>query len=29
LGIPHDMITVNRPDGRVDLVYPKLRELIH
>jgi pimeloyl-ACP methyl ester carboxylesterase len=29
LGIPHDMITVNRPDGRVDLVYPKLKELIH
>ena len=29
LGIPHDMITVNRPDGRVDIVYPKLLELIH
>ena len=28
LGIPHDMITVNRPDGHVDLVYPKLLELI-
>ncbi|MGW8226473.1 MAG: alpha/beta fold hydrolase [Anaerolineales bacterium] len=29
LGIPHDMITVTRPDGRVDVVYPKLLELIH
>jgi carboxylesterase len=29
LGIPHDMITVARPDGRVDIVYPKLLELIH
>ena len=29
LGIPHDMITFNRPDGRVDIVYPKLLELIH
>ncbi|MFN2234064.1 MAG: alpha/beta hydrolase [Anaerolineales bacterium] len=28
LGIPHDMITVDRPDGHVDLVYPKLLELI-
>lgn len=29
LGIPHDMITVDRPDGRVEIVYPKLLELIH
>jgi pimeloyl-ACP methyl ester carboxylesterase len=29
LGIPHDMITFNRPDGRVDIVYPKLLDLIH
>ena len=29
LDIPHDMITVTRPDGRTDLVYPKLLELIH
>jgi carboxylesterase len=28
LGIPHDMITVDRPDGRVEIVYPKLLELI-
>lgn len=28
LGIPHDMITFNRPDGRVDIIYPKLLELI-
>jgi pimeloyl-ACP methyl ester carboxylesterase len=28
LGIPHDMITFERPDGRVDIVYPKLLELI-
>jgi carboxylesterase len=28
LGIPHDMITVDRPDGHVDIVYPKLLELI-
>lgn len=28
LGIPHDMITVNRPDSHVDIVYPKLFELI-
>ena len=28
LGIPHDMITVNRPDSHVDTVYPKLLELI-
>ena len=29
LGIPHDMITFERPDGRVDIVYPKLLDLIH
>jgi pimeloyl-ACP methyl ester carboxylesterase len=29
LGIPHDMITVNRPDSHIDIVYPKLLELIH
>jgi pimeloyl-ACP methyl ester carboxylesterase len=28
LGIPHDMITFDRPDGRVDLVYPVLLDLI-
>jgi carboxylesterase len=28
LGIPHDMITVTRPNNRVDIVYPKLLELI-
>ena len=28
LGIPHDMITFDRPDGRVEIVYPKLLELI-
>ena len=28
LGIPHDMITVNRPDSQVEIVYPKLSELI-
>lgn len=29
LGIPHDMITFERPDGRVDIVYPKLLDLFH
>ena len=29
LDIPHDMITVERPNARVDIVYPKLLELIH
>lgn len=29
LEIPHDMITVDRPDGKVEIVYPKLLELIH
>jgi pimeloyl-ACP methyl ester carboxylesterase len=29
LGIPHDMITVTRPDNHVEIVYPKLTELIH
>lgn len=28
LGVPHDMITVSRPDNRIDIVYPKLLELI-
>jgi pimeloyl-ACP methyl ester carboxylesterase len=28
LGLPHDLITVGRPDGYVALVYPKLHELI-
>jgi carboxylesterase len=28
LDIPHDMITVTRPNNRVDIVYPKLLELI-
>jgi len=28
LEIPHDMITVSRPNGRIDIVYPKLMELI-
>jgi esterase/lipase len=28
LGLPHDLITVGRPDGNVDLVYPILKELI-
>ena len=29
LGIPHDMITFTRPDNHVEIVYPKLTELIH
>jgi carboxylesterase len=29
LEIPHDMITISRPNGRIDIVYPKLLELIH
>jgi len=29
LRLPHDLITVGRPDSRVELVYPKLHELIH
>ena len=29
LGIPHDMITVTRPDNHVDIVYPVLLKLIH
>ena len=29
LKIPHDMITATRPNGRIDIVYPKLLELIH
>ena len=28
LQLPHDLITVGRPDSRVELVYPKLHELI-
>ena len=26
--LPHDLITVGRPDGNIELVYPKLHELI-
>jgi len=28
LEIPHDMITVSRPNGRIEIVYPKLLEII-
>ena len=28
LELPHDLITVGRPDGDIDLVYPKLHDLI-
>lgn len=28
LGLPHDLIRPDRSDGRVDLVYPKLMELV-
>jgi len=28
LQLPHDLITVGRPDSRIELVYPKLHELI-
>ena len=28
LGLPHDLISVDRPDGNIELVYPKLHELI-
>ena len=28
LGLPHDLITPTRPGGRIDLVYPKILELI-
>jgi len=28
LELPHDLITVTRPDGQIDIVYPKLLELI-
>ena len=28
LGLPHDLITAVRPGARIDLVYPKLLELI-
>lgn len=29
LEIPHDLITVGRPDSKTELVYPKLHELIY
>lgn len=29
LQLPHDLITVGRPDAKIELVYPKLHELIH
>lgn len=29
LGLPHDLITTTRPGAMIDLVYPKLMELIH
>ena len=29
LGLPHDLITYDRPDSHPDVVYPKLQELIH
>jgi carboxylesterase len=29
LQIPHDMITATRPNGRTDIVYPKLLEIIY
>jgi carboxylesterase len=28
-GLPHDLISPERPDGNVEVVYPKLLELIH
>jgi hypothetical protein len=28
LGLPHDLITSTRPGARIDLVYPKLLDLI-
>ncbi|MGW8251089.1 MAG: alpha/beta hydrolase, partial [Anaerolineales bacterium] len=28
LGLPHDLITPTRPEAQVDVVYPKLFELI-
>jgi hypothetical protein len=28
LNLPHDLITVGRPDGNIELVYSKLHELI-
>ena len=28
LGVPHDMVTAKRPENRIELVYPKLLELI-
>lgn len=29
LGLPHDLITVGRPDSNIEVVYPKLHELIN
>lgn len=29
LELPHDIITVGRPDSNIEVVYPKLLELIH
>jgi carboxylesterase len=29
LGLPHDIITPGRPDSNIEVVYPKLHELIH
>jgi carboxylesterase len=29
LRLPHDLITPTRPEARIDLVYPKLLEIIH
>jgi len=29
LQLPHDLITVGRPDAQIELVYPKIFELIH
>ena len=28
LGLPHDLITSTRPEAQIDLVYPKLLQLI-
>jgi hypothetical protein len=28
LGLPHDLITPTRPGGHIELVYPKLLELV-
>ena len=29
LEIPHDLVTASRPDNHIDIVYPKLLEIIH